>query len=96
MFVLTKSCISSTLSSSCSFAPSTERSHLESDLQMVRWVVELDCMIVVARHTPTILDSRRVAVASFVADRCYMEDTSNPCSSKILATYAWDYYNQGY
>ena len=38
-------------------------------------------MIVVAKYTSAVLHSRRVAVASFVADRCYMDDTSNPCSS---------------
>ena len=48
---------------------------------MVRSVVELDCMIDVAGYTSTILHLRRVVVASFVADRCYMEDTSDPCSS---------------
>ena len=48
---------------------------------MVRSVVELDCMIVVAEYTSTILNLRWVADASFVADRCYMEDTSDPCSS---------------
>ena len=75
MFVLAKSCIS------CSFAPSTERSHPELDLQMARSVVELGCTIVVAGYTSTVLHSRRVVVARFVADRCYMEDTSDPCSS---------------
>ena len=48
---------------------------------MVRSVVELDCMIAVARYTSAVLYLCRVAVASFVADRCYMEDTSDPCSS---------------
>ena len=48
---------------------------------MVRSVVELDCMIVVAEYTSIVLHLRRVAAASFVADRCYMEDTSNSCSS---------------
>ena len=60
------------MSSSYSFAPSTERSHPESDLQMVWSVVGLDCMIDVAEYTSTVLHLRRVAVASFVADRCYM------------------------
>ena len=70
------------MSSSCSFAPSTERSHPESDLQMVRSVVELDCMIVVAGYTSTVLYFHRAAVASFVADRCCkMEDTLDLCSS---------------
>ena len=70
------------MSSSCSFAPSTERSHPKSDLQMVRSDVELDCTIVVAGYTSTVLHSRRVAVGSFVANRCCkMEDTSDPCSS---------------
>ena len=41
-------------------------------------------MIAVVEYMSTILHSRRVVVASFVADRCYMEDTSDPCSSKIL------------
>ena len=48
---------------------------------MVRSVIELDCMIAVVGYTSTVLHLRRVAVASFVADRCYMEDTSHPCSS---------------
>ena len=47
---------------------------------MVRSVVELDCTIVVVGYTSTVLHSRWVAVASFVTDRCYMEDTSDPCS----------------
>ena len=47
---------------------------------MVRSVVGLDCMIAVAGYTSTILHSRRVAVASFVTDRCYMKDTSDLCS----------------
>ena len=38
-------------------------------------------MIAVVRYTSTVLHSRRVAVASFAAGRCYMEDTSDPCSS---------------
>ena len=42
---------------------------------MVRSVVGLDCMTAVAGYTSTVLHSRRVAAASFVADRCYMEDT---------------------
>ena len=68
------------MSSSCSCAPSTERSHPESDLQMVRSVVELDCMIAVAECTLIVLCLRRVA--NFVADRCcMMEDTSDLCSS---------------
>ena len=48
---------------------------------MKRSVVELDCTIAVAGYTSTVLHSRRVAVVNFVADRCYMEDTSDPCSS---------------
>ena len=48
---------------------------------MVQSVVGLDCMIVVVGYTSTVLHSRRVDVASFVVDRCYMEDTSDPCSS---------------
>ena len=56
------------MSSSCSFATSTERSHLELDLHMVRPVVELDCTISMAEYTLTVLHSRRVVVASFVAD----------------------------
>ena len=48
---------------------------------MVRSVLGLDCMIAVAGYTSTVLQLHRVAVASFVADRCYMEDTSDPCSS---------------
>ena len=48
---------------------------------MVRSVVELDCTIAVAEYTSTISHLRRVAVASFVADRCYMEDTFDPYSS---------------
>ena len=48
---------------------------------MVRSVVELDCTIVVAGYMSAVLHLRRVAVTSFVADRCYMEDTSDPCSS---------------
>ena len=48
---------------------------------MVRSVVELDCTIVVVGYTSTVLHSRRVVVASFVVDRCYMEDMSDPCSS---------------
>ena len=69
------------MSSSYLFAPSSERSHQESDLQMVRSVVELDCTIAVAGYTSTVLHSCRVVVASFVADWCYIEDTSDPCSS---------------
>ena len=79
MFVLTKSCISST-SSFCSFAPSIERSHPESDMKMAWSVLELDCMIVVVENTSTVLYSCRVA--NFVADRhCKMEDTLAPYSS---------------
>ena len=48
---------------------------------MVRSVVELDCTIAVAEYTSTVLHLRRVAVASFVAGQCYMEDTSDRCSS---------------
>ena len=48
---------------------------------MVRSVVELDCMIVVAGCMLTVLHLHRVTIASFVADWCYMEDTSDPCSS---------------
>ena len=49
---------------------------------MVRSVRELDCTIVVAGYTSTVLHSRRAVVASFVADRFYMmEDTSDLCSS---------------
>ena len=48
---------------------------------MVRSVVELDCTIIVAGYTSAVLHSRRVAIASFVTDQCYMEDTSDPCSS---------------
>ena len=48
---------------------------------MVRSIVELDCTIVVAGYMSTVLHLRRADVASFVADRCYMEDTSDPCSS---------------
>ena len=48
---------------------------------MVRSVVALDCTIGVVRYTSTVVHSRRVAVASFVADPCYMEDTSDMCSS---------------
>ena len=39
-------------------------------------------MIAVPEYTSIVLHLRRVAVASFVSDWCYMmEDTSNPCSS---------------
>ena len=48
---------------------------------MVRSVVELDYTIAMAGHTSTILHLRMVVVASFVANRCYMEDTSDVCSS---------------
>ena len=48
---------------------------------MVRSVVELDCTIAVAGYTSVVLHLRRVVAASFVADRCYMEDTSDLCSS---------------
>ena len=48
---------------------------------MVRSVVELDCTNAVIEYTAAVLHLRRVDVASFVADRCYMEDTSDPCSS---------------
>ena len=48
---------------------------------MVRVVVELDCTIAVEGYTSTVLHLRRVAVASFVADRCYMEDMSDLSSS---------------
>ena len=48
---------------------------------MVRSIVELDYTIAMAGYTSTVLHSRRVAVASFVADRCYKEDTSDLCSS---------------
>ena len=48
---------------------------------MVRVVVGLDCTISVTGYTLTILHLRRAAVASFVVDRCYIEDTSDPCSS---------------
>ena len=43
---------------------------------MVRSVMELDCMMTVTKYKLTILYSRRVAVANFVADRsCKMKDT---------------------
>ena len=48
---------------------------------MVRSVVELDYTIAVGGYTSAVLHLRRVAVVSFVAVRCYMEDTSDPCSS---------------
>ena len=48
---------------------------------MVWSVVGLGCTIVVAGYTSTVLHLRRVVVASFVADKCYMEDTSDTCSS---------------
>ena len=48
---------------------------------MVRSVVGLDCMIAVVGYTSTVLHLFRVVVASFVAYRCYMEDTSDRCSS---------------
>ena len=48
---------------------------------MVRSVMGLGCTIFVTGYMSIILHSRRVTVASFVADRCYMEDTSDPCSS---------------
>ena len=48
---------------------------------MVRSLVELDCTIAVAEYTSTVLHSHRVVVVSFVADRCYMEDTSYQCST---------------
>ena len=48
---------------------------------MVRSVVELDCTIAVAEYTSIVLNLRRVTAASFVADRCYMEDTSDRYSS---------------
>ena len=70
------------MSSFYSFAPSTERSYPESDLQMVWSVMELDCTIAVAGYTSTVLHSRRTTVASFVADRCCkIEDTFDLCSS---------------
>ena len=52
---------------------------------MVQSVVELDGTVAVVGYTSTVLHLRRVAIASFVANRCYMEDTSDPCSSLILA-----------
>ena len=64
-----------------SFAPSTKRSHPESDFQMVLSVMGLDCMIDMVGYMSIVLYSCRVAVASFVANRCYMEDTYDPCSS---------------
>ena len=54
--------------------------HPESDLQMALSVVELGYTTVV-EYMSTILNSLRVAVASLVADRYYMEDTSEPYSS---------------
>ena len=49
---------------------------------MVRSVVELDCIMTMTKYTLTVLYSRRVAVANFVADRsCKMEDTVGQCSS---------------
>ena len=48
---------------------------------MLRFVVELDCTIAVVGYTSVVLDLLRVVVVSFAADRCYMEDTSDPCSS---------------
>ena len=48
---------------------------------MVRSIVGLDCTIYVVEYTSTVLNSHRVAVASFVVYRCYMEDTSDLCSS---------------
>ena len=48
---------------------------------MMLLVVDLDCTIAVAGYTLTVLHLRRVAIASFVVDRCYMEDTSDLCSS---------------
>ena len=51
---------------------------------MVRSVVELDYTTAVPRYTSTVLHSRRVAVVSFVVDRCYMEDTSDGVPPKSL------------
>ena len=48
---------------------------------MVRSVVGLDCTISVAGYTSTVMHLRRVTAASFVVDRCYMENTSDPYSS---------------
>ena len=48
---------------------------------MVQSVVELDSMMTMIGYTSTVLYSRRVAVANFVADRsCKMEDTLDVCS----------------
>ena len=38
-------------------------------------------MIAVAKYTSTVSHSRRVAAASFVVYRCYMEGISDRCSS---------------
>ena len=54
--------------------------HPESNLQMARSVVELGYTTMV-EYMLIVLNSRRVAVASLVADRYYMEDTSDPYSS---------------
>ena len=48
---------------------------------MVRSVIELDCTIVVVEYTSTVSHLCRVVVASFVADRYYMEDMFDPYSS---------------
>ena len=54
----------------------------KSDLQMVRSVLELDCMMVVTRYMSTILYWRKVVGANFVADQNHkMEDTLDLCSS---------------
>ena len=58
-----------------------ERAHPESDLQMTQLVMELGCTTAVVEYMSTVLHSRRVAVATLVADRYYMEDTSDRCSS---------------
>ena len=47
---------------------------------MALLVVELGCTTAVVEYTSIVLHSRKVAVASLVADRYYMDDTSDPYS----------------
>ena len=48
---------------------------------MTQSIMELGCMTTVGEYTSIVLHSRRAAVASFVADRCYMGDTFDLYSS---------------
>ena len=70
------------MSSLCSFAPSTKRSHPESNLSMMRPVMELECMVAMTSYISIVLYWRRVAGLNYVNEKsCRVEEMLDRCSS---------------